>query len=612
MALEDFASWRAEGGVIVSDSLGTRAVRRNYDASEQSFNGPLVARDAFLAGNDLLYLGNFISSGEFDNRSTIVNTVTFFAQKYREDSAFAERVNRAVARILKLKFELYPTFRPDMVYASATGQDQIGANQTLVFEIGLEAATLLSPTESELPNVLPETPRINERIVYIVDGYTASQCEVCAEEAVLLPEDFERAAERLYGPGAGNLIAPGNVTSFSFRELTVALDTMPGEDNVLLSNLSDAEWIVIGMLDVTPTRPNSLAFTRLLAERPGLIQGKKVVVFALGAPYYLDATDTTKISAYYGLYSKQRQMADIAARILFKEITPRGASPVSVAGTGYNLLEITSPDPERPLPLSVTRISTSSNGVENTPQTPEATITPEENGTIVYQAGDLLALSAGPILDHNGNPVPDDTPVTFSVNIATEGTPIQRQIVAATRSGSAQANYSIEGEGSLVIQASSGDPATVSNPQQFSVSGVNPEGIALQATQTAVAQLQANASSEGAGGDSSSTPPNGDMQLVADLVDWFLSVIVAMFVALIAYQTGSFTTNARWGVRWALGAFLGGLVGTSYLALGLPGSADILQEMGAWGVALMTIFCAGLGWGGAWFWRRSKRQKAKA
>ncbi|MDA1329832.1 MAG: hypothetical protein O3B43_02035 [Chloroflexi bacterium] len=609
MALDAFDKWRASGGLIISDSLGTRAVRRSYDASEQVFNGPLVARDAFLAGNDLLYLGDFISSGDINSYATIVSTVQFFAQKYREDAAFAERVDRAVTRVLTLKFKLYPAFRPELVLASASGQDRIGENQQLIFEIGRQAATLLSPDDNEIPIVLPETPRINDRILFIVDSYTARQCDVCGEESVVLPADFEGAVERLYGPGAGNLIAPGSVTSFSFHELNVALETIPGQENLLLSNLRSAGWVIIGLLDVSATRPDSMAFDRLLAERPDLIQGKKVIVFALNAPYYLDATDITKITAYYGLYSKQSQMADVAARLLFQEIAQPGAPPVSVAGTGYNLIEVTSPDPDRVVPLEVSRIRTDQNEPTNTPEEQgDVNETPTAGERIVFQAGDLLALSAGAIMDKNGNPVPDNTPVSFMITINTEGTPIQRQINTTTRSGIGQASYSIEIEGSMEILAQSGSPPATSVTQQFDVSGVNPEGIALQATQTAVAILQANAATESSSGDPG-TQTSDDLLLVADLVDWFLAVVVSLFVSLLAYQTGSQMANVRWAVRWALATFIGGLSSTTYLALGMPGSAELLQTWGALGVVLITVFAAGFGWALAWIWKNRSRKR---
>lgn len=185
MALPDFADWREQGGLIVSDQLGTRAVRRHYDVSEQVFNAPLVARDAFLAGNDILYLGNFVSSGDADSFTSIINTSNFFTQKYREDLAFAERVNESVLRILTLKFKLYPTFNISLVMPSTLGLAEIGGNTDLIFEIGRQAATLLSPEAINIANVLPEKPQLTEQIIFIVDSLIATQCSECAENEVM-------------------------------------------------------------------------------------------------------------------------------------------------------------------------------------------------------------------------------------------------------------------------------------------------------------------------------------------------------------------------------------------------------------------------------------------
>ncbi len=59
MSLPEFSTWRQAGGIIVSDSLGARSVARFYDDTEEEFPHRLVAKDAFLAGNDLLYLIQF-------------------------------------------------------------------------------------------------------------------------------------------------------------------------------------------------------------------------------------------------------------------------------------------------------------------------------------------------------------------------------------------------------------------------------------------------------------------------------------------------------------------------------------------------------------------------
>ena len=104
-------SWRKDGGILVSDNLGGPGLRRFYDPTDQAFDARMVARDAILGGNDLLYVDtNFISTGDVDSYATLLRTLDFLAQKYREDQAFAARVDASVTRLLTLKYELYPDF----------------------------------------------------------------------------------------------------------------------------------------------------------------------------------------------------------------------------------------------------------------------------------------------------------------------------------------------------------------------------------------------------------------------------------------------------------------------------------------------------------------------
>ena len=97
IALPEFATWRDNGGLIVSDALGSQAVRDFYSQGGENFSPRLVAQDAFLAGNDLLYLGNITSADlNSDTYSTTVGILDFFAQVYRNDADFARRVDAAV------------------------------------------------------------------------------------------------------------------------------------------------------------------------------------------------------------------------------------------------------------------------------------------------------------------------------------------------------------------------------------------------------------------------------------------------------------------------------------------------------------------------------------
>ena len=145
LALPELASWRDQGGLMVSDNLGTPAVRRFYDPELRTFAGRLVARDAFLAGNDLLYMGNIVSSDAPDNYTTIIRSLEFFAQKYREDTAFASRVDESVTRILAAKYRLYGTFGQPMSPPLASDLAVLGAGQSQVFDVARAAATLISP-----------------------------------------------------------------------------------------------------------------------------------------------------------------------------------------------------------------------------------------------------------------------------------------------------------------------------------------------------------------------------------------------------------------------------------------------------------------------------------
>ncbi|MCW5877609.1 MAG: hypothetical protein KIS80_01920 [Anaerolineales bacterium] len=603
LGLQPFVDWRATGGLVISDNLGTRAIRRNYDSTEQAFNSPLVARDAFLAGNDLLYLGNFLATGDPDAYTSIRNTVSFFAQKYREDAAFAERVDQSALRVLALKFKLYPEFSLDEVLPEAQSWQALQQNEALIFEVGRRSATLLSPSMDQLGSVLPSSPGRFEQIVFITDSYNVLQCSSCLPENALPAGAMADAVADLYGPRGGNQISTANLSSFSFSQLARTLDGLwPDGQDPVAASLQIAEWVVF-----LPTRQDnrseSNALRRLLSERPDLLQNKKVVVFAMDAPYYLDATDITRVSAYYGLYAKRTGLAQVAARLLFQELHASGVSPVSVEGIGYSLLSAVAPNPAQTIPLQVQRISPPEPLPSQTAEAEatQSSLTPEPTPPPVFQAGDSLSLQAGPVLDHNGHIVPDGTILTFEISLTNEGPGLSRQLSAPTRQGYAAASYSIEAEGFLQILAASGDPRAVSVAQQFEVLGINPEGLALQATQTAQAQMMATASAiPPAVTDAPSIevePPR------AGLVEWFLTTLISVLAAVFAYQASLNSQRRRWAVRYGLCTLIGGLLVGSYLAFDLPGSQAILNWSGEWGVVLCALIGAGLGWAVAWLWR---------
>ena len=103
LKLPELATWRQNAGLTVSDDLGSPAVRRFYETSG-TFDPLQAAREAFYAGNDLLYMDRFIAPNDPNVYTTIQRTLQFFAQKYRSDPEFARRVDAAVERILTVKY----------------------------------------------------------------------------------------------------------------------------------------------------------------------------------------------------------------------------------------------------------------------------------------------------------------------------------------------------------------------------------------------------------------------------------------------------------------------------------------------------------------------------
>ncbi|RPI27093.1 MAG: hypothetical protein EHM70_18240, partial [Chloroflexota bacterium] len=347
ISLDPFATWRENGGVMVSDELGSRAVRRFYESSGQVFTTRFVARDAFMAGNDLLYLGNFSTADEPDPYINIVRTIDFFTQRYRDDSVFAQRVDESVLRILTLKYRIYNnTFTLTQAAPPAEVPTFLGASNQVSFEVIKQGATLINPDQEELASSMPNPPGRNDNIVFLTDVRFGQQCSYCPVQRILAEDSLQKVVVRLYSPQAGGQVLPSHLTSYSFEDLQEMLDV--GPNVVQIDNdLRQAQWIVFLMLNETQDLPTSLALRHFLDLRPDLYQGKNLIVFSLNAPYFLDATDIYKLTAYYALYTKALQSLDVAARLLFQDIRATGSLPVSVPGIAYDLNTATFPDPDQ-------------------------------------------------------------------------------------------------------------------------------------------------------------------------------------------------------------------------------------------------------------------------
>jgi hypothetical protein len=94
---------------------------------------------------------------------------------------------------------------------------------------------------------------------------------------------------------------------------------------------------------------------------------------------------------------------------------------------------------------------------------------------------------------------------------------------------------------------------------------------------------------------------------------WFVLILFLSGIAWLSYWAISRLKGAREGVRWALCILLGGMVASTYLTLGLPGSTELASQQGVVGMLLFTFLGELLGAIGAWVWmRRANAAKSQA
>ncbi len=587
LALPQFATWVSQGGLIVSDDLGARAVREFYTSGGGQFSARIAARDAFLAGNDMLYLGN-IASDNSDAYATTTNIIDFFTQKYREDPAFAQRVDTSVARILAAKFRLYTTFSLANVVFPRIPLSEIGAASDIVFEVARSSATLISPDRQDLAQVMPIPPQQNESMTFITDLQSVKQCSTCAEQPALAVDALQQAVLRLYGPQSGNQTTNFRLSSYSFQTLQSLLDAQ--NPDLIESDLMRANWVVISLGDAAQGQPALVS--RFLRERPDLLRDKRVILFSFGAPYYFDTTTISKFTAYFALYSKQPQFVDVAARLLFQELTPVGSSPVSIPGIGYDLISVMSPDPNQIIPLSL--------DLAPVPVVTDSPLTPEPTAIPLFQIGDTIAIRTGAINDHNGHPVPDGTVVRFSMMLTGEGGGILKQVDAVTAQGVARAAFGLDKPGLLEISVTS-EPAVVSDVLQLDVSQSGAVAVtvvvpeltqSVQPTPKApvVEEIDAYVSKQG----------------YPLFSAWFIAMCFIAISAWIVYGIGSRIREPRSALRWVLGIMLGGFGAYNFLAFGLLGVANWLIPRSISGVIAFVFLGELFGFIAGWLWSRRK------
>jgi beta-N-acetylhexosaminidase len=590
LALDELAAWRQGGGVVMSDALGTRAVRRFFDPTETTFNARRVALEAFNAGNDLLYTARFGLTPRADQAAAVIDVIEFFAQKYGEDKVFAERVDAAAARVVGLKLHLYGQFLPDNFGSPAGNLEGLGQDEPAVLSLAEAAATLVAANSEEL------APAARERVVFLTDTRLARPCGACDASPVLGKRALERAVLQLYGPEGSGQVQPGSLQSFGFDELATLLKAPPAvgaetptpDIPPIAAALAQADWLVFNMLDLSADAPGSDVLSAVLAERPDLVRGKKIVVFAFNAPYYLDSTDVSKVTAFYAVYSHVPAFVEVAARLLFQTIPPRGAPPVSVAAVDYDLTRATAPDPGQ-----VIAIYSGFPAAAGTPTAQPAGL----------KKGDVLHLRTGAILDRNGHPVPDGTPVRFQILYAGDELPAVREVPSSA--GTAETDITLNRTGPLQITAVS-EPALISLTLQIDVQENSPFFITVIAptpAPTGTPAPQPSVTPDEATPSALNTPsaPGGRAGDRVSARDLFMLLLGLAAVTGAGYRLAAGRAEPALGLRLSLVAGIGALAGYNYFALALPGVDLGARLFGVLAPTAFVVLGGLLGLLGGWY-----------
>lgn len=635
LALPDVASWRANGGVTVSDSLGVRALRRFYDPGETTFSPRRIAQDAFLAGNDILLLSHFALGDDWEEQvANVESTITFFQEKYETDPAFQMMVDTAVARILQLKLKRYGgSF--DLIETRLVGEDfseRIGQHRESLTAIARDAITLLSPPS---PDLFPVIPTYEDRIVIFTDAGMGTPCAGCDPVYYIDPQALRNTIIRLYGPSTTGQINPALISSFTLDQMAEYLDApssvLPEVTGAVTTTISPvqtalqtADWIIFAVRKPGDDSQFDV-LRRFLAEQADALRTPYIVVLAYDAPYYLDATEISKLSAYYAIYGYTTPFIEASVRALFQEFIPSGDPPVSVHGINYDLAEQTLPDPNQAIAiyyeirsLTPPGEATPEPGVSPTPSPTSSSAGPLTPEPIQPAIGDELWLSTGIIVDHNGHPVPDGTPVQFIFTYPREG--LEQAIVGMTYGGVAEATLALNRTGQLDISIQA-DPVPRTVVLQITIPEGEQEAIILTPTPlpTATPPPTPTPSPEPeptAPTTVTPTPvrPAHSQPTTGERKVGGSDLLVALAGVFLIGSGGYYLV--RWhnysvgrAVRTALWCVISGLATYVVYALNPPGIVPLREIWGRWATLLLTSLGSSLPLLMFWTWRTGARRE---
>jgi len=212
------------------------------------------------------------------------------------------------------------------------------------------------------------------------------------------------------------------------------------------------------------------------------------------------------------------------------------------------------------------------------------------------RVGDKAVIRAGPILDRNGHPVPDNTPVKFSFQYDGDLAPKIQETM--TLDGMARTEFVLDKVGRLLIRASS-EPALGSTVLAITI---RESGGAIVATVVptplpTATRIPTPTRTPTTTPTFTATPLPGPVEAFfahkPQNAQWGELILALIGVAAIG-GGGYWAMRQRRGdvshaLRVGLWCAIGGLLGYVYFTLGLPGSELLRALLSSWGALLIVV-----------------------
>lgn len=287
-------------GVIVSDSMNMKAMKRHYDPADAVIQG-------FKAGVDLMMLAeehyDHDASQYLDNQRALIRAVI----QAVEDGVITERrVNDAVERILRLKQAAGFSTAPPPDNSAIVGQD---SHRAVELDVARHAVSVLRNRNGLVP-IKPTAP-------------------------LLLVNTTRRSAYATLTSTRG--IGPNQATP-AFDVFAAALQQAGHQVQIIgAENFSEAHipdnGVIIAVTEnyTLPGLDFDQSMQAKLVSDLHRLAGERLIVVALRDPYEL--ANFPEIAAYVCSYSFRPAAARAAADVLLGRIEPRGQTPVTVPST---------------------------------------------------------------------------------------------------------------------------------------------------------------------------------------------------------------------------------------------------------------------------------------